>query len=281
MAKKKKRKGPGGPRAEEEDELALPRVPERLSSPFKDALQPFKRQLEEEAKRAEEAKRKPRPSAPARPIARKVDSAGDRNFEARGSTSGRNRSRTSADEEATALSLAMQGVTPLAGGRASRVATTTPRVSSRTAQVAPFGKSAEDDARTRLGHLVAQDVHFRIEVDVDFVRGARADAPPRVARELARRTHVSETLDLHGLSQREAGEAVVAFLRRSHRQGLSVVSIVHGKGQHSEGGLGVLRDAVVRTLTETVAAPLVYAFASAPEPLGGSGALLVELKHAR
>ena len=152
-------------------------------------------------------------------------------------------------------------------------------LASRTAKVAPFGRSAEDEARARLDDLVAHDVSFRIETDRDFVRAARVDAPPRLLRELSRRTRASETLDLHGHHQREAREAVVGFVRRAHKLGLSVVCVVHGKGQHSEGGLGVLRDVVVRALTETGAAPLVYAFVTAPEVLGGSGALLVELKH--
>jgi DNA-nicking Smr family endonuclease len=98
-------------------------------------------------------------------------------------------------------------------------------------------------------------------------------------RELARRTRASETLDLHGHNQREAHDAVVSFVRKGHKKGLSALCIVHGKGQHSEGGLGVLRDVVVRALTETGASQLVMAFVTAPEVLGGSGAMLVELKH--
>jgi len=145
--------------------------------------------------------------------------------------------------------------------------------------VVPFGRSAEDEARARLDELVAYDVTFRIELEGDFVRGSRIDAPPRLVRELARRTRASETLDLHGMSQREAREAVVSFVRKSHKLGLSILCIVHGKGQHSEGGVGVLRDAVVRTLTDSGAAPLVLAFATASDACGGTGALLVELKH--
>jgi DNA-nicking Smr family endonuclease len=263
----KKRKGGGrAPGSEDADAGALPKVPGRLASPFKGALAGLKKQLEEQAKEAErkqlEAKQKrlaPPPPSAVRPTTRKQ--------------------RASADEDATALSLAMVGVKPLAQQRPPRVAATTPRLESRTAKVAPFGRSAEDEARARLDELVAQDVSFRIETEREYVRGARVGAPPRSLRELARRTHVSETLDLHGMHQREAHEAVVSFVRRCHRLGLSVVCVVHGKGQHSEGGLGVLRDVVVRSLTDSGAATLVNAFVTAPEPLGGSGALLIELKH--
>jgi DNA-nicking Smr family endonuclease len=253
----KKRKGPKQGEAGSGDEQpALPRAPERISSPFKDALGPLKKQLEAREKAAAE---KPAPKPVPRPMTRKK--------------------RDLAEDEAMALSMAMQGVKPLAGDRISRVTAKTPKIDSRTASVAPFGRSAEDEARARLDDLVARDVSFRIESDLSFVRGVRTDAPPRVARELARRTRASETLDLHGMSQREAREAVMSFVRQMHRRGLSVVCIVHGKGQHSEGGLGVLRDAVVRALTETAAATMVLAFVTAPEACGGSGALLIELKH--
>jgi DNA-nicking Smr family endonuclease len=245
---------------EEGDKVVLPKAPERISSPFKNALGSLKKQLVERDKQALLDKRKPAaPAPPARPVARKK--------------------RASSEDDAQALSMAMQGVKPLAGDRPGRVSARTPRVQSRTAMVVPFGRSAEDEARARLDDLVAFEVNFRIETERDFVRGARTDAQPRVLRELARRTRASDTLDLHGHHQREAHDAVVSFVRQTHKKGLSVLCIVHGKGQHSEGGLGVLRDVVVRALTETGASQLVMAFVTAPEALGGSGAMLVELKH--
>lgn len=253
MGKKKKRKGSQATPEEGAQEL-LPKAPERLASPFKDALAGLKKELEAKAK---EAAQKPAPPPVARPIKRE---------------------KTLPEDDAMALSLAMQGVKPLSNKGAGRVLAT-PKVESRTAKVAPFGMNAEDQARARLEALVAQDVRFRVEAQEDFVSGVRMDAEQRIVRELRRRTRCAETLDLHGMTQREAREAVVGFVRRCHRQGLDVVCVVHGKGQHSEDGVGVLRDAAVRALLETAAAPLVRAFVSAPPALGGSGALLVELKH--
>ena len=262
MGKKKKgRTSAPSPTGEEgEQAFALPKAPERLASPFKGALGDLKKQLQEREKQAKEAAKAPKPPPPApRPITRKQ--------------------RGLAEDEAMALSLAMQGVKPLRDDRPGRVVATTPKIASRTAAVAPFGRSAEDAARARLDDLVARDVNFRIEREGEFVRAARSDAPPRVVRELGRRTRANETLDLHGQNQREAAESIVRFIRRTHKLGLSVVCIVHGKGQHSEDGLGVLRDVAVRALTDTAAAPLVLAFVTAPEVCGGTGALLVELKH--
>ena len=257
MAKKRRGSPPGTGKSDvDSDHVTLPKAPERLGSPFKDALGPLKKQLEAEAKAKLE---KPKPPPPPPPPSRKR--------------------RDMADDEAMALSLAMQGVKPLGGDRPGRVVASTPKLQSRTAQVAPFGRSAEDEARPRLDDLVARDVTFRIETDVDYVRASRIDAPQRVVRELARRTRASETLDLHGMSQREAREAVTSFVRRCHKAGLSVLCVVHGKGLRSEGRVGVLRDAAVDALVDSGAATLVLAFVTAPESCGGSGALLIELKH--
>jgi len=270
MGKKKKPKAPprplswgaleGGEPAEPENPAnkPLPSVPVRISSPFKDALAGLKKDMDARAKAEAQAKAAPKPVVPVRPI---------------------KRGKSLPEDDATALSLAMQGVKRLEDKGAGRVSARTPKLESRTAAVVPFGESAEEQARARLQALVAQDVRFRIQSERDFLSGSRMDADARVVRELRRRTRASETLDLHGLTQREAREAVVSFVRRCHGKGLDAVCIIHGKGQHSEAGLGVLRDVVLQALTETGAAPLVRAFVTAPEVLGGSGALLVELKR--
>ena len=86
------------------------------------------------------------------------------------------------------------------------------------------------------------------------------------------------TVDLHGLTRREAGQKVRAFVREEHRRGRRTVAIVHGKGTHSEGGVGVLREVVVEVLSRGGAAPLVEAFATAPARFGGEGAILARLR---
>lgn len=280
MGKKKKQApkaaAPGSGQAGRADaggaEGALPRVPERISSPFKDALSGLKRELDQKAKEAEkqaQEKKKRAPPVPppvSRPVKRSSSSSSSKGFP---------------EDDAMALSLAMQGVKPLSDKGPARVSVNSPKLQSRTAQAVPFGESAEDQARARLAALVAQDVRFRMERDRDFVCGSRIDVDPRVERELRRRSRAADTLDLHGMTQREGAEAVGSFVRRSHAKGLDVLCIVHGKGHHSDAGLGVLRDVVVMTLTETGIAPLVRAFVTAPEVFGGSGALFVELQGRR
>ncbi len=171
---------------------------------------------------------------------------------------------------------AYANVAPLRG-KAAMPHTPSPRPAS--APKVPDRSRHDDEARARLAALVAGGIRFDVEHrDDDRVHGVRVGTAPSIVRELARRDASPETkIDLHGMLAAEAEAEVVRFVRRAHKSGARRVLIVHGKGLHSEGGAGVLRDVVVRALTHGGAAPVVLAFASAAVELGGSGALVVEL----
>ena len=83
------------------------------------------------------------------------------------------------------------------------------------------------------------------------------------------------TLDLHGYTTKEAESAVRTFLDECHANGLRKISIITGKGLHSEDGIGVLKATVQTVLDES---GLVSEKASAPLSAGGSGALWIILK---
>lgn len=171
---------------------------------------------------------------------------------------------------------AMAGVRPLDRNKPVRAPRTAmgPPSKSIPADVA----SSDDEARARLAMLVAGGVRFEIERRDEEIQGRRAGSPPSQPRALSARGVVPEaTCDLHGLRAKEAEREVVRFVRALHRRGAKRVCIIHGKGLHSEGGLGVLRERVVHVLTEGGAAPVVQAFATAPTELGGTGALMVQL----
>lgn len=55
-------------------------------------------------------------------------------------------------------------------------------------------------------------------------------------------------LDLHGLGVRDAVAATERFLVEATAAGIREVRIVYGKGRHSPGGRGVLREVVPRWL---------------------------------
>ncbi len=82
-------------------------------------------------------------------------------------------------------------------------------------------------------------------------------------------------LDLHGMRTDEAREALADFLRNATRRGLRCVRVIHGKGLGSLNRQPVLKEKVMRWLTQRQE---VIAFCQAPPFAGGGGALLVLLK---
>ncbi len=91
-----------------------------------------------------------------------------------------------------------------------------------------------------------------------------------------RRMNVQATLDLHGETQKESGEMITSFISESVEHGLRKVSIITGKGLHSESGTSVLRDYTFSLLSSS---PFVQETGSAPLNRGGSGAVWVILKE--
>ena len=138
--------------------------------------------------------------------------------------------------------------------------------------------------RPQLGvaDVVIPAARFVLERDDDHVSGYRSDfGPGALAALRSSRWQPQDTLDLHGYRVREMEAELVPELMRLVSRGVSRLLIVHGKGLHSAGGIGVLGLAVVNALTEGRAAALVRALKTAPLRLGGSGALAVELDVSR
>jgi DNA-nicking Smr family endonuclease len=82
------------------------------------------------------------------------------------------------------------------------------------------------------------------------------------------------TLDLHGMTGREAEQALERFILLSRRRGLRKVLIVHGKGNHSQGEPVLQR--VVRGVLEK--SPYTGAFGPAERRHGGRGATWVAVR---
>jgi DNA-nicking Smr family endonuclease len=88
---------------------------------------------------------------------------------------------------------------------------------------------------------------------------------------------VDAEYDLHGFKAREAEREVLRFVESSQRSGKRWVRIIVGKGLHSKDGKGTLRDHIVGALSQRAPARYVLAFRTAPQRLGGTGALTVRL----
>ena len=86
---------------------------------------------------------------------------------------------------------------------------------------------------------------------------------------------IHDSLDLHGLHSDAARRLLLEFLHEATQRGLRCVCVVHGKGQHSESGKGILKIRVRHWLTQCAE---VLAFCEAPPNVGGGGAVLALLK---
>ncbi|MGH6892712.1 MAG: Smr/MutS family protein [Dongiaceae bacterium] len=87
-------------------------------------------------------------------------------------------------------------------------------------------------------------------------------------------------IDLHGRTQQDAHDDLLAFLKRARAAAKRCVLVVTGKGM-TTSKTGVLRQAVPRWLNEPAFRPLVLAFDYAEPQHGGEGALYVLLKRVR
>lgn len=138
----------------------------------------------------------------------------------------------------------------------------------------------DDEARARLRALVEGTSTFEVVDDGSRIEGRRADVDPRTLRRLRHGVMpIDARIDLHGMSRDEAKRAVEDFLARRRHAYERVVLIIHGKGEHSPRGMGVLRGEVGAWLSEGPASRHVACFATARDEDGGGGAVYVLLRR--
>jgi DNA-nicking Smr family endonuclease len=139
-----------------------------------------------------------------------------------------------------------------------------------------------DDAAVhqRLRVLALGSTPFEVSDEGDRVEGRRTDVPLEVLRRL-RRGHfpIDARLDLHGMVAQEARARVESFLRTTRERRERVVLVIHGKGEHSPLGVGVLRGEISAWLSQGASSKHVAAFATARDGDGGPGAVYVMLRR--
>ena len=123
-----------------------------------------------------------------------------------------------------------------------------------------------------------------------MVRAPKPAPPPlaplgrRERTQLSRgRKEIDARLDLHGMTQTRAHLALAGFLQRAHRDGLTFVLVITGKGRSDgpESERGVLRRQVPQWLNLPEFRTLVVGFEEAHIGHGGEGALYVRIRRAR
>ncbi|MCP3101255.1 Smr/MutS family protein [Myxococcus sp. K15C18031901] len=227
------------------------------NNPFKSAIKSIqdtekKQKAEEEKAKAaatEAARRKAAPPAPSK----KQKAA-----------------QESAEEEASLFFSAMDGVAQLTHrGEPPR---TDPRL--------PDFIDENAEALAQLSELVAGSGDFDISGTDEFLEGASPGIDRNLLRSLRRGDFsVQARLDLHGMTQVQAREAVERFLSESRRAKKRCVLIVHGRGLHSKDQLPVLKEGLKSWLSHKRVAGMVLAFATARPQDGGAGAVYVLLRR--
>lgn len=107
----------------------------------------------------------------------------------------------------------------------------------------------------------------------------RSGVQHRVLVELQRGELRSEAeLDLHGLNQEQAHQALHRFLMRAFEQRLRCVRIIHGKGARTLEHVPILKNKVNQWLRRY---EFVLAFCSAKASEGGTGSVYVLLKRGK
>jgi DNA-nicking Smr family endonuclease len=178
------------------------------------------------------------------------------------------RARSLSAEERRLWALVARAVKPFPGRAAPPApepeATPSPRSEAKPASAGPAARKPAKPSVPPLAPLERRTL-------VALRRGTRrADA----------------VIDLHGMRQAEAHQALFAFLHRSRDRGHEMVLVITGKGAAATGESlfeerGVLRRVVPHWLRLPELRPLVLGFEEAAAHHGGSGALYVRLRRRR
>jgi len=177
-------------------------------------------------------------------------------------------------DEAELLRQAFEGVRPLGGSRAERLAVDPP--------VSQNIVSEDAEVLAELSDLISGQGAFELTETEEYVEGARVGLDPRLVSRLRRgEFSVQAHIDLHGMIQPDAKEALNQFILASVRKGHRAVLVVHGRGLRSPGGQPVLKHAAAQWLSHGTIGGYVLAFATARAYDGGAGAMWVLLRRER
>lgn len=136
------------------------------------------------------------------------------------------------------------------------------------------------EALAELAELVAGQGEFDVSDTDEYIEGAAPGVDARLLRSLRRGDFsLQGHLDLHGMTQTEAKDAVDRFLTDSRRAGKRCVLIVHGRGLHSKDQIPVLKERLRVWLSQKRIGKTVLAFATARPHDGGAGAVYVLLRR--
>lgn len=188
------------------------------------------------------------------------------------------------EDEALLLHRLFSGVQPLDRSKGSRLPKQKTEPGAAVEKQAKRGVDAAqreaDAVHEHLRTLVEGRTRFEVNDDGRRVEGRRVDLPMDMLRKLRRGLlPVDARLDLHGMAAREARAQLELFLRTMRSRGERCVLVIHGKGEHSPGGLAILRGEIAAWLSQGTSSEHVAGFATAGDDDGGEGAVYVLIRR--
>jgi len=177
-------------------------------------------------------------------------------------------------DEMALLQEALAGVRPINDSRGTRL----------PIELQVNHKVVSEDAEViaQLSDLVSGQGPFDITETEEYVEGMRVGLDPRLVGKLRRGEFAMQShIDLHGMIQADARQALTDFVIASVRKGLRSILVVHGKGLGSPGGRPILKHAASQWLSHGTIGGHVLAFATARLKDGGAGAMYVLLRRSK
>jgi DNA-nicking Smr family endonuclease len=181
------------------------------------------------------------------------------------------------EEEERLWAMVARSITPLRAGK--RVPKREPKWDPMAALSIPSPQSARPVKKVAADHPPPAATHHP-KPPASAIAIAR-----REKQQLARgKTEIGGRIDLHGMTQAQAHDALLHFLRRYQAEGAKFVLVITGKGSAgavARGERGVLRRQVPLWLGLPEFRACVLGFDAAHVGHGGEGALYVRLRRAR
>jgi DNA-nicking Smr family endonuclease len=165
------------------------------------------------------------------------------------------------------------------GGRLARdQASGSGRAQPSAPRPSPEARARELEARKRVAALVSGGLHFKLKREADHVQATRGTAPAKLCARLASKIYAPElTFDVRTLAGADMRDSLAGYLRLVHRRGVRQLLITLDDGTASAQDREQRLQDVIVALTQGAAAPLVRAFSTAHENLGGIHGLAVLL----
>ncbi len=119
----------------------------------------------------------------------------------------------------------------------------------------------------------------RTKMTMHPIHRTRGVDRPLVSKIRQGKARIEASLDLHGMTQMEAHNAVLAFVQQNYMCCRKYLRIITGKGCGGIGRKGVLRRALMDWIHDEALCAYVYSVSEAPQQDGGAGAFYVVLRR--